>query len=187
MSMTIPVIPAMPAGYIATAADMNNLAYGAQFLLNKPMARVHDTAGGLAIATTGTDIVYGAADFDTDGMWNIASNTRLTVQTPGFYKVEYWISLTVASGSTINANASCFVTTGSNNPAGSGVATECYAGYGAGGAASGGRVGTRASGVVPFFMYAGDWIKVRGIGAATGLSTSTGMVASWLSLELVSI
>ena len=176
----------MPAGYIATAADFNNLAYATQFALTRPMARVHDTAGGQAVSNTSIAVTFGGVDFDPDGMWSSGANTRLTVQTPGFYKLDYFVSLT-SGGTTQNTVTFCKVTTGSNNPAGSGLTSQAWAGYGSG-SAGGSRVGGRASGILPSFMYALDFVQVFVLAQSTGQSTSiSGFVPSWLCMELVSI
>jgi hypothetical protein len=187
MTMTIPTIPTMPAGYIATAADMNNLAYAVQFLLNKPIARAVDTAGTQAVTITDTAVTFGAASFDTDGMWNIGTPTRLTVATPGFYKMDYCVQAAVASGTSINMNTRLTITTGANNPAGAGVATQIYAGYGGGSSAGGLRAAGHASGILPFYMYVADYISVSVIAASAGSTLSISAFPSYMSLELVGI
>lgn len=187
MTMTIPTIPAMPAGYIATAADMNALAYAVQFLLTKPIARAVDTAGSQAVTTGDTAVTFGAASFDTDGMWSAGQPTRLTVATAGFYKISYCVQASVASGVTINCNTHATVTTGANNPAGAGVATQVYGGYGGGSAAGGLRVGPHASGVLPFYMYALDYVTVSVVAAAAGLTLSISAFPSFMTMEYVSV
>lgn len=185
MTMIIPTIPIMAAGYVATATDMNNLAYAAQFMLTKPIARVHDTVGTQAIGTGTTTITWGAADFDPDGMWNSGSPTQLTIQTPGFYKMSYMLSGGTVS-TTIDWNASAHVTTGANNPAGAGVVSEMWPGYGSG-SASANRVTCRASGIIPWYLYALDYVWVGALAASTGITLNTASFPSYLCLELVSI
>lgn len=185
MTMTIPTIPNMPAGYVAQAADLNNLAYAAQFLLTRPIARISDTSGTQTIGTSAAAISFNTVTFDPDTMYNSGTPTRLTVQTPGFYKISYLVNA-FSSGTSISMNAFATITTGTGNPAGSGVTTNCWAGGGAGGA-TGQRICARATGILPFYMYAGDFVTVSANAAATGNTLSVNSFNSFLALELVSI
>lgn len=185
MTMTIPTIPVMPAGYVATAADMNALAYGVQFMLTKPIVRARDNVGTQAVGTATTTVSWGTTDFDTDGMYSGGTPTRLTIQTPGFYKITYMISAAIA-GTTLPMNASAHVVTGANNPVGAGVDTEMWAGYGSGGV-TGNRVTARSCGVIPWYMYAADYVWVGCFASSTGMTLSTTSFPSYLCLELVSI
>ena len=116
MAMSIPVIPSLPAGHVVTAAEMNKLAYACTFLLGKPIARVEDTNAAQALTTSATTITFGSPRvFDTDGMWNAANPNRLTVQTPGWYKLRYHVNGTNPSGQGI-LEAYAQSTTGANNP-----------------------------------------------------------------------
>ena len=186
MSMTIPTIPTMPAGYVVQAADMNNLAYGATFLLTKPIVRVRDAAGSQAVTVTFTSVAFNTKDFDTDGMWSSGSNTLLTIQTPGFYKVSYAVDALAASTS-VPMNTIVQVVTGANNPAGTGVSMPfCWGGASAGGVASSLRGMAHASGIIPWYMYAGDTAAIQVNASATGMTLSTS-IPSFFTLELVSI
>jgi hypothetical protein len=186
MTMTIPTIPTMPAGYVVTASDMNNLAYGATFLLTKPIARVHDGAGTLALTATSQLIPFNTMDIDTDGMWSSGANTKLTIQTPGFYKVSYMVDALGSSGSS-PLNSYVQVTTGPNNPLGTGVGQPIqWGGYGSAGVALSFRVCAHASGVIPFYMYAGDTVAIEAHSSTTGMTLSTSF-PSYHCLELVSI
>ena len=187
MTMVIPTIPTMPAGYVATAADLNNLSAGATFLLNKPIARVHDGAGTFAIPTSLTAVPFNTKDFDPDGMWSSGANTILTVQTPGFYKISYAVDATTVSGAAIPMNTLVQVVTGANNPAGTGVNQPfCWGGYSSGGVASLGKGVCHASGIIPFYMYIGDNVQIQVKASSTGMTTNTGP-ASFMAMELVSI
>jgi hypothetical protein len=185
VTMTIPTIPTMPAGYIAQAADMNNLAYAVQFLLGKPISRVYDTTGTQAITTASVLVTWGAASFDPDGMWSSGTPTVLTVQTPGFYNMDYCVQ--GAASPTINMNTGLLVTTGPNNPAGSGISTPAYPGYGGGSQTGGQRCSGHASGVIPWYLYIGDTVGVNVVAGSAGMTLSTGVTPSFLALELVSV
>jgi hypothetical protein len=178
MTMTIPVIPKLPAGYVVQQADMANLAYACQFLLYKPISRVHQATAGQSLSAGGTIILWDTVDFDPDGMWSTANKDRLTIQTPGFYRVRYMVA---TGGVSANAYAQC--TTGPNNPAGSGNASPYWPSYGYGN----GTALLGAAGDIPQYLYPGDYIRVECVPNSSGNSTSTYYEQSYLSLELVSI
>lgn len=184
MTLVIPTVPSMPAGYVATLTDFNNLAAACTFLLGKPLVRVHDGAGGTAIGTTNTVIPFSVKDYDTDGMWSSGTNTRLTVQTPGWYKFRY--AVVSAGGHTISTKL--LSTTGPNNPLGSGVVSgENWGGY----TVTSGTAGTNGtaggSGIWPYYLYAGDWINVRALADVAGNTTDISVAASFFTMEFVSI
>jgi hypothetical protein len=163
---------------------MTQLSAACTFLLGKPLAHVHDGAGAQAIGIATTVISFNTKDFDTDGMWASGTNNRLTVQTPGWYKVRYGVSTSAVVGVTMNH--SLRATTGPNNPAGNGiVGTQHWAGYNvipsAGGVGAGG-----ASGIWPFYLYIGDFLQVTSIANATGASTDTTVATSFIDMEFVS-
>ena len=186
--MTIPTIPNLPAGYVVQLADLQNLAAAATFALAKPMTMVIDNTGGAAITTSFAAVGFTTVVFDTDSMWNAGSVKRLTVQTPGWYKVRYGVNMGTNGGVYNTAVGS---TTGSNNPSGSGVLSAKYwAGYCDEAAASVGWA--TASGDWPFYLYQGDFLQVFVEAAATGSSTgitapnAAGNGGSYFGLELVS-
>lgn len=187
MTMVIPTIPTLAAGYVVQATDMNDLAYGATFLLTKPIAHVHDAAGTQAVTTSAAAVAFATKDFDTDGMWSSGANTLLTVQTPGFYKVSYAVDALGAS-SGIPMTSYVQVTTGAGNPQGSGVSMpEIWAGYSNGGISASFRGMLHSSGIIPWYMYAGDSAKIMISASSTGMTLSTTGGVSFFSLELVSI
>lgn len=185
MAMTIPTLPFLPAGYIVTPADMNNLAACCTFALNKPIAMVFDSAGSQSIATNpaNTTISFGSKYFDSDGMWSAGAPKQLTVQTPGWYKVRWGLSL----GGTVLATCGFVTSTsGANNPGGAGnVSANYWAGYsGALGSAPGCAGG---GGLWPFYLWAGDFIQVSASATGSGESTVSTDNPSWMSLEYISI
>ena len=180
MTMTLPTLPSLPAGYVVQAADLNNLAYCCTFLLTKPIVRVVDSAGGQPLGTA-TLISWATASYNTDSMWFSGSTSRLTVQTSGWYKIRYNI---VATGSTNAYNTYVTSTTGSNNPAGAGVVSgNHWAAYSNPLSSTGGGAG--ASGIWPLYLYQGDYIQVYANCGSAGNSTAAN--ASELSLEFVSL
>ncbi len=119
-------------------------------------------------------------------MWSSGSNTVLTVQTPGFYKISYMIDA-LGGSSAIPMSSIVLVITGANNPLGAGVSMPyCWGGYGSGGVAASYRVCTHSSGILPWYMYAGDTTSVYIKASSTGMTLSTSF-SSFMCLELVSI
>lgn len=178
----------MPAGHVATLADMQNLTAAVTFLLNRPMTRVRDATGGVSILTTATTVTFTTADFDTDGMWNSGNPDRLTIQTPGWYRVRY----AVTCGTAMTYSSQVVSVTGANNPRGSGITSSPrWSGYGN---TNGGiSCRPRGCGIWPAYLYAGDFLKVQIFGSTTGGTTGTGapgvatLGGSYFSLEYVSI
>lgn len=182
MTMTVPTVPQMPAGTIATSAQMNQLSACCSFLLGKPIARVVATTGGRAIAGTASPIQFDVASFDPDGMWNIANPTRLTIQTPGWYKVRY--SIVTVNSAIFNTYVNS--TSGSNNPVGAGVTSFSYLpGYGNGGSIGLSGVASGASGLWPYYLYALDYLVITALPSAA-TTTSVSPIGSSFSLEYVS-
>lgn len=191
MSMTIPTIPSLPAGYVVQGADMTNLAAAATFLLTKPIVRVRDTANGTTtIGTSPTAMTYSSADINTDGIWSGAHPQRLTIQTPGWYKVRYMVQCGSNNGPFLAWVTS---TTGNMNPAGSGITSSPYwASYNIG---VGGSQASRCngSGLWPFYLYANDYLQVMIQSTSAGQNTGDGAAGtatnggSIFSLELKSI
>ena len=193
MTMTIPTIPSLPAGHVVTLAEMQELAYAATFLLTKPIVLIEQVASGQAITTSFASLnnfTAGGLIYDTDGMWNSATPSRLTVQTPGWYKVRYAVNVGTNGGT---FNTAIRSTTGSNNPLGAGVQSGMYWGAYSVQTATTIPVYCGSQGVWPQYLYAGDYLQILMKAAASG--SSTGLTApgsgsnggSWFSAELVSI
>lgn len=182
MALTIPTIPSMPAGHIATSNDMNQLAAAATFLLGKPIAHVHDGTGGYAMASPMT--CWDTKDIDTDGMWNGSQTDRLTIQTPGWYKLRVAITSNGAGGSLEFFMRS---TTGSNNPLGSGVFSSPNWEAATIASSASPFVSFHVSGIWPYYLYPADFLQVRGVlTAGAGNTYVTAVPASFFSLEWVS-
>jgi hypothetical protein len=187
MAMTLPTLPNMPAGYVATAADMNNLAYACTFLLTKPVASVQDT-NNTQVFTSSPPVAlpFNTKNYDTDGMWSSGANNKLTIQTPGWYKFRYTVFATTAGGVTDAFGTYLESTTGANNPAGAGVvSSDHWHGYTDVFSSSGGAAG--ASGIWPFYLYAGDFLQLFALGLAAALNYTLSNSQSYFQLEYVSL
>lgn len=188
--MQIPSVPKLPAGYVVQLSDLQELAGAADFLLGKPLTRVIDETGGQTISTTPTTIQYTNIIYDTDNMYSSSQKARLTIQTPGWYKVRYNVNCGTTGGTYITW---VFVTTGPNNPLGAGVTLNpSWGGYSdVQGTSSPGWAG--ASGIIPNYLYSGDFVGVRvkaaASGSLTGISApgSATLGGSFLCMEYVSI
>lgn len=185
--MIIPTIPGFPAGYVATAADLNNVAAACTFLLGKPRARVHDSTGGQTLGTTqatATAINWSGKDYDNDSTWNAGTPSHLTVQTNGWYRVRYSIQVTSTSG--YIGNAFVVATAGPNNPLGNGVVIgKAMFGYADAGPVASVPAFASASGIYPNYLYAGDTLTVKAWSSNTGdhtSATSTWPVSSFAIL-----
>lgn len=177
MAMTIPVLTPVPAGYVVQLSDLQAMTSACTFLMTKPLARIHMASSGQSLPTgSGTAITFNTVDFDTDGTWNSGSPTRLTIQTPGFYKVRY----TVGLGTSTSGNSWVQVTTGTNNPAGSGVLSQCYGAYAT---VTASQLGS--AGIIPQYLYALDYIQVYYAGTAA-TTVGVGQGAPSLAIEYVS-
>lgn len=182
MTLAIPTVPRLPAGYIVQQADLNNIAQAVTFLTTKPIARVQSNALGTAISTSRIDIPWDTMLFDTDGMWNAGNPTRLTVNTPGWFKVRYAVSCT--STSTVT-NFGVQSVSGASNPGGPGNVSAVYWGSDSVGA-TGGDHPAGGGGVWPFYLWAGDYLKVTGLGSGADAVTITAPF-SFFSVEYISI
>jgi hypothetical protein len=182
MALTIPVIPDLPAGHIATAAEMNQLASAATFLLGKPLVRVFDGTGGYSIASP--MLCWDTKSYDTDAMWSSVNKDRLTVQTPGWYK--FWCGITT-NGAASSVEFFMRSTTGSNNPLGSGINSTSNWEAATVSTSSSPFSAIRVSGIWPYYMYSGDYLTVRGIQTGAASNTYiTGVPASFFAMEWVS-
>lgn len=174
---TVPALPSLPAGYLAQPADMNGLAAVAQFFINgKPFAQ---TRASTTQAFTGgvlTVVTFGTKTFDNDGMFSAGFN-GLTVQTNGWYRVSYAIPLAGISDGVAQ------VTTGANNPAGSGITQQAWPANE--GKAAGSQYSVaHAAGTFPNYLYALDQMQVL-VSLASANSSVTTDFAAWLALEWI--
>lgn len=184
MTYVVPQVPTLPAGYIVTADDMNDLSEVCTFLMTKPLCRAYDSVGTQAIGTSLTTISWGAVSLDVypsgaAAMWSSGTPTRLTIQVQGFYKVRYLVK---AYGvATMNTEA--YVTTGANNPGGSGNLYSHWLGYDYAAAADpGGCAG--ASGIWPMRLYPGDYMTIAvstDTAGHTDASTPSQFSLEWVS------
>jgi hypothetical protein len=186
-ALTIPVIPAMPAGSIATSQQLNDLVGCCEFLYQKPMTKVIDETGGTEIQEVGNFgyVSYSTALYDVDGQWSPTAPTVLTIQTPGWYKVRY--SVTFTDGDSGGMSAAVRSLSGPNSPQGSGVVSLSY--WGSSCLCESGMVNAiGSSGLWPFYLYTGDQLRVLVYSSQTGNTTlGSAQYGSFFSTEYVSI
>ena len=175
MSGAPPKVPAIFAGQVVTSAQMNALSAVATFLFGKPSAYVQaSTTQALSGATS---INFPTKIRDSDFMWASGSPTLLTVQTPGYYRVAYYVPHAAT-----NSVSSVKITAGSNNPQ-VGATKLCWGGSAS---ASGAVVCCGAAGVLPVYMYQLDTVQVV-VTPGSAVSTDvTTMGPASFSMEFVS-
>ena len=90
--MNLPDLSVWQAGMEHDETAFNAVSYAINFLLDPPECRIDQTTVATSVAnsiTTCTAITFQSASLDNDGMWNAATPTYLTIQTPGWYEVEF--------------------------------------------------------------------------------------------------
>lgn len=190
-ALAVPSVPRLDAGHVVQQSELTQLCSAASFLLAPPMTKVLDETGGAAIATTASLVNFTNALYDVDGAWAAGNPGRLTIQTPGWYKVRYAVNCLPAGSNQAPFVTHMTSTTGSNNPAGSGVVSSHYWGGYADGF-SGAHCYPGAAGLWPAYLYSGDYLQLYVSAQTTGASTSnagaTGgtLNGSYLSIEYVS-
>jgi hypothetical protein len=119
---TIPAVPTFPAGYAAQGAQLAELCAAITWLMSgKPLAQLAQNVAQSLTNATAAAVSWDTKVTDRDSGWSSSHDTRYTAQTPGYYLAAASVSIGTSSGAQI---AFFQVTTGSNNPAGSGVTTK---------------------------------------------------------------
>lgn len=179
--MQVPVVNAQQAGLVAASADMNSYAAACQFLLNPPAALALASGTVAAVATaqsltasTPAAILWNTPLLDRDLTWNATLAGQFTVNTPGFYEVSAHAYLTVAA---VTAEGWIRVTTGSNNPAGSGVTSDYW--HASAVAPPSGSLSVSISGLIPAYCYLGDFLQFFVQASANCATTSLGSFGDW--------
>lgn len=106
--MILPDVSMWNAGTQHDESTFNAVSYAMAFLLNPPECEVNQTAAQ-TIATgtsTATAVTFDSVTKDNDGMWDAAHPTYITIQTSGWYEVEWAVSwATKSSDTTIRIQA----------------------------------------------------------------------------------
>jgi hypothetical protein len=153
---TVPVVPSFPAGYAAQGAQLAELCTAITWLMSgKPLTRLEQTAAQTLTTATTAPVTWDAKIVDRDSGWSSGSDSRYTAQTPGYYLLAACVSF--ASNATGARVVAFQVTTGPNNPAGSGLTTL----FGRTGipAASGAASSASAKSLTPY-LYDLDYVQV---------------------------
>jgi hypothetical protein len=172
---TVPAVPTFPAGLAAPSAGMNELCTAITWLYTgRPLAQLSATTAESIAASTPTAIAWNTKIEDRDGGWLSGANTNYTAQTQGIYMVAAFIPWAANATGSRRLNFQC--TTGSNNPAGSGLFLPF------GGASVytvSGSVATcvAAKSLTPY-MYVGDFLEVIAWQSNTG-SVSTSVTSQY--------
>ena len=92
--MELPNLARWSAGDQHDEDMFNDVSYALNFLLNPPECRVEQTTAQ-SIATgvaTATSITFQNVNIDNDGMWNAGTPSLITIQTSGWYEIEFAVS-----------------------------------------------------------------------------------------------
>ena len=106
--MIVPSVSIWNAGFQHDVVSFQAISDALNFLLDPPECEVNQTttqsiATGL---TTATAVSFNSATTDNDGMWDSAHPTYITIQTPGWYEVEWAVSwATKSTDTTIRTQA----------------------------------------------------------------------------------
>jgi hypothetical protein len=181
---TIPAVPVFPAGLAASSAGLNELCTAITWCMSgKPLCQLTQNAAQTIANTTLTAVAWQSMIINRDSMWSSSANTRATANTPGIYLAA--ASVIYATHSVSSACYTMFrVTTGSNNPAGSGLQTYLAAAT----QNNDGVAWGAASQTLTPYMYDGDYVEVV-TWQNTGVSVTTLITAqgpSWFTISLAS-
>jgi hypothetical protein len=154
---TVPAIPTFQAGQVVSSANMNLLGTAITWRLSgRPLAQCQQLSAQSIANTTVTALTWDTNLENRDSMWSSGSNSRLTVATPGIFLAAANVTYAAASG---GARQIWFrVTTGSSNPAGSGVTIPF--GMSALNNAGGSLTSAVATKFLTPYMYDGDYLQV---------------------------
>lgn len=174
-----PQPPTQLAGTVAASADENTLAQSALFLRRPPMVIAQANATQAFALLTQAAVTWNVTARDTDGFWNPTANTsRLTVQTPGLYKVRYQVPFAAAAN---NVVVVVRITTTAANPLGAGTQL-CWYGWAGASGISGSVTG---GGRLPLPLVAGDYVEILAT-FTTASATVIAPVGASCSLRMVS-
>lgn len=102
--MDLPNIPQWNAGDEPDEESLNAISYALDFVLNPPEAHIRQSTGQTqgTGTTTPSPVIFQVEAIDNDGMVNIASDpTAITVNTPGWYELEYGVHWNARDDTTI--------------------------------------------------------------------------------------
>lgn len=105
--MELPDISMWNAGSEHDEDSFNAVSYALDFLLEPPEAEINQTATQSIPtgSTTATPVTFHSATKDNDDMWDSATPTYLTVQTPGWYEAEWAVSWAAKTDETLRSQA----------------------------------------------------------------------------------
>lgn len=175
---TIPTVPTITTGSTPSIATLNQLAACVTFVSVLPAFAT--LSGSQTLPSTPATALTWTTITDRDGGHSNSVNpTRYTAQTPGYYDMS--ASVTFASNASAPRLAYFQVTTGPNNPGGSGNATL----FGGSMTQPAGSLATRVTiGQLSPYLYLGDYVEVYAYqNSGSGLSTAT----CYWQLALVSL
>ena len=182
----LPSIPDIPAGTVAGSAEMNELASACSFLLGSasgtnPFWWLTQTTGQ-SIGTSATAVNWASPTKDNDGVWASANPSRATIQTPGFYSIDWDVAFP-AGGNAFAVQAYAQVTTTASNPYNPSASIKFQFSSLSVVSTSGSLI-SHGGGLVPTWLNTGDYIQI--LAMCTAAETTITVPPSCFHGELVS-
>lgn len=179
MTATVPVIPDMPAGTVATEAEMNAVGTACVFLTgfgagDRPFWNVRRASAGTQNASTDAVVPWDTAVSDSDGVWSSATPGQVTIQTPGYYHAD-WCIATLGGIATQELTAYLRVTTSAANPENPSAVFDAQF-CGVYSVVTYGYVIPSGGGVLPIRLYPGDALALH-------LVTDSAGTARWVTAQ----
>ena len=166
---TVPVMHVWVTGEIVTAANLNaDTSTLGNFLLAPPMSFVRQTSFQTLVNSTFPALQWNVADVNSDSSWTIASNTRLTSNTAGWYEIS--AAWTLVATATTGRRITVIAVNGSQLNAGQHVTVGTLA---------------SASGLLPshpVFLNAGDYAEIQAFqdsGSNQNTGSATAVAQAW--------
>ncbi len=103
--MELPNLAMWNAGAEHDAETFNELSYALSFVLSPPECCVRQTSAQSLAPGGVRAISFSGADRDNDGMWDAGTPTLITIQTSGWYELEWAVSFATRSDSTSRATS----------------------------------------------------------------------------------
>lgn len=157
---TVPAIPSFTKGETPSIAKLNQLAAVVAYATQMPIVCSLKSRGKTTSvpASSNTAVQWGTVECDTDGMFNSASPTVVTVKTPGYYRFQCCVAAAISDNEMYEVHANQIF--GSNNPNGAAGSTHFITQAGCGSSAVTGDYQSLSIGGLTPYMYAGDQLQV---------------------------
>lgn len=160
--MELPSLQPWSAGMEHDEDAFNAVTYALNFLLDPPECRVNQTSTqSIPNVSPVTYLTFNSASKDNDGMWDSGHPTYITIQTSGWYEIEWAVCWATKADTTLRAQ-----------PLMVNGATALSAGYAYNSYLNTGGTNPQTSWSYDMFLSEGDQLAI-GVVQLTGASLST--------------